>query len=136
MNLPNNCQAKIEVWHLVIPKPSESCITVSVDLSLSFSRKIKKSAQNREMYIILWVTCHIKTDYMSLMDYSLVLFFWVSINNQRSGFRLPKPKFKTEFWNIAKKRSDLIYWSFVKTSKEKYIFVKYQTEKEILNLKV
>lgn len=136
MNLQNNCQVKIEVWHLVILKPSESCITVSVDLSLSFSRKIKKSAQNREMYIILWVTSHIKTDYMSLMDCNQDLFFWVNINSQRSGFRLPKLKFKTEFWNIAKKRSDSIYWSFVKTSKEKYLFLKYQTEKEILNLKV
>lgn len=67
---------------------------------------------------------------------SLVQYFWANINNQKIGLRLLKLKFRTESWNIVRKKSDSICWSFVKIWKEKYLFFKYQTEKEILNLKV
>ena len=61
MNLLNNCQVKIEALRLVIRKLSENFIIALADLNHLSLSKIK-SLKKKEMFIILLVTYHIKTN--------------------------------------------------------------------------
>lgn len=95
--LLNNYPVKIEALHWVTLRLSENCITVSVDLNLSFLRKIRKNLQNQEMFITLSAMYLTKIDCMNSMVYNQVQSFLVNMSNQNNGLKSLKNKFKTEF---------------------------------------
>lgn len=85
MNLPRNYPAKIKALHWVTLTRFGNSTIALAGHSLSSSRKIRKSHQSLETFIILWVMSPIKIDFMNLMDCSLGPSSLVNMNNPKNG---------------------------------------------------
>ena len=114
--LPKNYRLRTGAWYWVIQNQSGSCITVSVDLNLSSSNKIKRRRKNNRIFITLSATYLTRGISMSWTGCSPAQFSLESTTIPEIGLHLPGRTSRSDC-NLLECRSDSIWWWSVRISR-------------------